>query len=218
MLCKHGCGREAIYKDRCAQYVQSCPIVRKKNSESCKKFEGDRWHWPKGKSTWNAGLKGSERSKEIGIKISASLKGKQTWNKGLKLTDEQKRNSKSNGGYRKGSGIGKSGWYRGFWCDSSWELAFIISHLENGIGIKRNTKKFSYEFEGKKYNYIPDFIVRGVYTEIKGYKTKRFDAKQEWFPNDLKYQVLYKNDMQIYLDYAIKKYGKDFISLYEVKC
>jgi hypothetical protein len=118
------------------------------------------------------------------------------------------------GGPTKGGGRGKHGWYKGFWCDSSWELAFIISHLDNGIKIKRNTKKFSYEFKDKKYNYIPDFIVRGIYIEIKGYKTKRFDAKQEWFPKDLKYQVLYKDDMQIYLDYVVKKYGKDFIKLY----
>lgn len=215
MLCKHGCGQEAVHKDRCSEYIQSCPAVRKRNSESCKKFEGDRWHWPKGKSTWNAGKK---MTSNFCQNVSNAKKGKPPWNKGLSLTAEQKKKYKNNGGYQKGSGIGKHGWYKGFWCDSSWELAFIISHLNNGIKIKRNTKKFCYEFEGKKYNYIPDFTVRGVYTEIKGYKTKRFDAKQEWFPKDLKYRVLYKNDMQVYLDYAIKKYGKDFIKLYEVKC
>jgi len=130
--------------------------------------------------------------------FSASLKGK-------------------TGGYRIGGGIGKSGWYKGFWCDSSWELAFVISHLDNGIKIKRNIKKFSYKFEDRKYNYIPDFVVRGTYTEIKGYKTKRFEAKKEFFPKNLKYKVLYEKDMQIYLDYVIKKYGKDFINLYEMR-
>ncbi len=130
----------------------------------------------------------------------------------LKFSDSLKGKT---GGSTKGGGRGKHGWYKGFWCDSSWELAFIVSHLDNGIKIKRNTKKFSYEFEGKKYNYIPDFIVRGVYIEIKGYKTKRFAAKQAWFPKDLRYRVFYKDDMRIYLDHVVKKYGKDFVRLYE---
>lgn len=46
--------------------------------------------------------------------------------------------SKSMGGYRKGSGVGKSGWYNGIYCDSSWELAYVIYHIDNNLPIIRN--------------------------------------------------------------------------------
>ena len=36
MLCKHGCGREAVYKDRCDKIAGRCPVIKKKNSESIK--------------------------------------------------------------------------------------------------------------------------------------------------------------------------------------
>jgi hypothetical protein len=45
------------------------------------------------------------------------------------------------GGYVKGSGRGKKGWYKGFFCDSSYELAYLIYCLDHQINIKRNTEK-----------------------------------------------------------------------------
>jgi hypothetical protein len=71
-----------------------------------------------------------------------------------KITEKAKMN---NGGYRRGSGRGKKGWYKGIFCDSSWELAMVIYCLENDISIVRNTEKRIYEFNGKIKNYIPDF-------------------------------------------------------------
>lgn len=178
-----------------------------------------RFTWPKGKPTWNAGKKMNETFRR---NVSIAMTGRKVSEETRKKLSNSLKNNprcagRRTGGYKEGSGIGKSGWYKGYYCQSSWELAFVISHLDNGIKIERNTKKFSYEFEGKKYNYIPDFIVRDIYIEIKGYKTKRFDAKQQYFPRELKYSVLYKNDMKVYLDYVVGKYGKDFIKLYETE-
>lgn len=116
------------------------------------------------------------------------------------------------GGYRKGSGIGKSGWYKGIHCDSSWELAFVIYHLEHNLYIERCKEKRTYIFENEQRTYIPDFITNDGIIEIKGYKTAQSIAKHN---ANMDITVLYKSDMEIYLNYVICKYGADFIKLYE---
>lgn len=118
------------------------------------------------------------------------------------------------GGYKQGSGRGKHGWYKGYWCDSSWELAFVIFNLEHNINFERNTKKFEYIWKDKVYRWIPDFIINNVYYEIKGFSTLQNEAKFICFNHPLK--ILYKNDMVNIIKYVVDKYGKDFISLYEI--
>jgi hypothetical protein len=116
------------------------------------------------------------------------------------------------GGYVRGSGRGKKGWYKGFFCDSSWELAYVVYCLDHNIDIKRNTEKRQYVWKDKVKNYIPDFIVEGNLIEIKGFKTEQWLAKLEANP-DVK--VLYEKDLEPVLSYVKNKYGKDFASLYE---
>jgi hypothetical protein len=118
------------------------------------------------------------------------------------------------GGYRKGSGVGKKGWYKGYWCDSSWELAFVIYNLEHNIEFKRNKLAFSYLFKDKTHNYYPDFEMNdGSFIEIKGYETLKDIEKYKTL--GLKLSILYKKDIQYILDYVIKKYSKNYIVLYE---
>lgn len=107
----------------------------------------------------------------------------------------------------------KSGIYKGFKCDSSWELAFVIYHLDEGIEIKRNQVGFPYIYEKKEHKYYPDFIIDNIYYEIKGFKSDRTNCKISYFPH--KIEVIYKDRIQFYLDYCRNKYGVDFISLYE---
>jgi hypothetical protein len=122
------------------------------------------------------------------------------------------------GGYVKGSGRGKNGWYKGFWCDSSWELAWVIYNLDHGINFKRNSTGFEYSYEGNIRKYYPDFIIDGFYYEIKG--RKNFDSldereKQKIKQFKQKLIVLYRDEMKPYLEFVISKYGKDYIRLYE---
>lgn len=132
---------------------------------------------------------------------------------GKKISETCKVNKKS-GGYRIGSGVGKSGWYKGYWCDSSWELAFVVYNLDHEIKFIRNTEKFKYTFNGKVKNYIPDFIMEdSTYIEVKGFDTEEVHAKIKDFPHKIK--VLYEEDMKIYLDYATSRYGENFIEIYE---
>src|ERR1035437_5250674 len=77
--------------------------------------------------------------------------------------------NKKSGGLRKGSGRGKRGTYKGYWCDSSYELAWVIYHIDHNIKFVRNLEKFKYYHNNEEKNYIPDFIINDVYYETKGY-------------------------------------------------
>lgn len=116
------------------------------------------------------------------------------------------------GGYVKGSGRGQKGWYKGFFCDSSWELAFIIYYIDHNLAIKRNGEKRKYYYNGKTKNYIPDFITDEGLVEIKGYRTKEWEAKLAANP-DIK--VYYENDLNDVFEYVHSKYGKNYINLYD---
>lgn len=122
---------------------------------------------------------------------------------------------KISGGFKEGSSRGKSGWYKGFWCDSSWELAWVIYNLEHDIKFERNKQGFEYLFENKKSLFYPDFIMDGWYIEIKNFNSKRLEAKLKNFPHFIK--TLYEKDLKKEFEYVILKYGKDYIKLYEQK-
>lgn len=140
----------------------------------------------------------------VGHKVSEGTK--------KKISETCKKN-KLSGGYRHGSGRGKKGTYKGYYCDSSWELAYVIYNLEHNVKFKRNEKLFPYVFNGEQHNYKPDFIEGDTYVEIKGYFNEQVKAKEEAFPFKLKY--IDKDSIEPYIEYVEKTYGKDFTRLYE---
>ena len=120
------------------------------------------------------------------------------------------------GGYREGAGRGKSGWYKGIFCNSTYELAWVIYNLENNIPFKRNDDAFEYtDSNGINRKYYPDFYLTDekCYVEIKGYKEKEFENKQRAFPH--KIILIDKHDIKKYINYVKEKYGNNFIELYE---
>ena len=120
------------------------------------------------------------------------------------------------GGYRKGGGRGKSGWYKGYWCDSSYELAWVMYHIDHGIKFRRNTQSFPYEFDGDPHLYYPDFelLETNQLIEIKGFFTEQTYQKIKSV-NNRQFKVLGKNEMIPYIEYAKSTYGKDFVNLYD---
>ena len=106
--------------------------------------------------------------------------------------------------------------YKGFHCDSTWELAFIVYHLEHNILFERNKEYFPYLYEGKEHNYFPDFKIGNEYIEVKGYVDEVVKAKIEQFPKDKKLVMLQYNEMKPMIDYCIEKYGNNYWeALYE---
>lgn len=208
MICKF-CNRECKSKNSLIQHQLLC----KSNPDRREHTGGAK----KGCKTWNTGLTRDtdSRIKEQSDRLKEKYRNaviKPSWI-GRKHTEETKAKIAIHGGYRKGSGRGKKGWYKGYFCDSSWELAYVIYNLDHGIKFERNKEKFKYIFEGKEYSYLPDFIVDGKYVEVKGYWTKQWQAKLDQFPREL--SIIGKEEIKTYLEYVENKYGRDFIKLYE---
>jgi hypothetical protein len=177
---------------------------------------GDR-RFGSGGPGWSKGLtkETSEVLRKQALKISETYKAKIA-----KMTPEERNNryggakrfSALNGGLRRGSGRGKSGWYRGIWCDSSWELAWVLHSIDHGIAFERNTESFLYDFEGKQYKFYPDFKMSdGSLLEIKGWLDAKNRAKLKRVPE---LTVIGKTEIKPFLQYAIEKHGTKFWHLY----
>lgn len=119
-----------------------------------------------------------------------------------------------NGGYRSGSGRAKSGYYKGFYCGSTWELCWLIFQLDHN----KNVLRFPgiLEFDGIKY--IPDFLQDGKIIEIKGYEDKiSVDRKTEVAQqNGYSVEVLRFEALKECFAYVKNTYNtSDFASLYD---
>ena len=132
-----------------------------------------------------------------------------------RISNTMKHNDKC-GGKRHGSGRGHKGWYKGYFCDSTWELAFLIYCLDNNINIVRNTVKYKYTINNEQHYYLPDFIINNKdVIEIKGYKDEKAKIKEKCFPDII---IIDKYKIKKYLDYIKYKYGKIQIeTLYDKK-
>jgi len=130
------------------------------------------------------------------------------------LDSNHKYRKTASGGYRKGSGRSKSGYYKGIFCHSTYELAYLIYCLEHDIKIKRCHDYFEYEFKGERHKYYPDFIVDNCYIETKGYHTPQVDAKIKAVNKPIK--LLYKKDLLYCFEYIKDKYGKPPLRIYEL--
>ena len=181
---------------------------------------------------WNKGLTKYDdiRIANGALKISETLKNgyvngtivspaqtSEFWTKERREIQRQRAVERKIGGYHKHGGKGHRGWYKGYWCDSSWELAYVIYNIEHNIEFKRNTKSFQYTFNEKIYKYYPDFILSdGTYVEIKGwYDDKTIEKHKTFRSYGYTLIVIDKYTIDKYLNYVFQKYGKDFIRLYE---
>lgn len=133
------------------------------------------------------------------------------------LTDNERKrlsdNMKQYGGYENGQlgGRGHRGYYKGIYCMSSWELAWLYYQLSNGKSVERCKEYFLYEMNGKVKKYFPDFIMDGVYYEVKNYNRPDTEFKVNQFPKDKKLVlILGLKEIKPYLDFVISKEGDNF--------
>lgn len=110
----------------------------------------------------------------------------------------------------------KRGRYKGIWCDSSYELAYLMYCIDKCIPIQRNEKFFIYEYNGKKHKYYPDFIVNGNLVEIKGFIRGIDKAKfKSVHDKGIELKVICGKYNERYINYAKQTYGEDYARLYE---
>ena len=104
----------------------------------------------------------------------------------------------------------KSGYYKNIWCDSSWELAYLVYCLDHNFDISRTNDRFSYTYRDRVHSYFPDFYREDLdtYIEIKGYITDKDKSKFLQFPKNL--EIIDSSKITEYYDYAVTKYGSNF--------
>jgi len=112
------------------------------------------------------------------------------------------------GGYREGSGRSHSGYFRGIFCGSTYELVWVIYRLDHNLIVKR--------FEGfltdGKIKYYPDFLIENKIIEIKGYHTKSVDKKTKLaIDSGYEIELKYKKDLKTEFDWVNNNYTFDHI-------
>lgn len=171
----------------------------------------------KGHVAWNKGL--TKETDERIKKASETYKSKNhvVWNKGKKnvfsketlknISNKMKEVAKTRVSC-KGTGRAYKGWYKKYWCDSQWELAFLIYCLDHDITIQRCEEAFEYQYNNEIHLYHPDFIINNEeYIEIKGYQSKKDNAKFSAFPKNKILKVYKYKEMKKIFDYVLIKYN-----------
>lgn len=234
------CGKEAKYQLKngkwcCSPSYNQCPELRRKNSEKIKSMYSDdgkifngklraeqyteesrlKQGWAKGKTKFT-----NKIIKERGERLSKKYKNGELVPSQLGRNHSTEEIDKIIHGmthYRSKRNLKgfKKGWYKGYWCDSSWELAFVMYNIDHKIKFIRNEKGFLYYNDRlkKERRFYPDFIINNEYIEIKGWNNDDTISKQRDFPKDQKLKIYFKEDMEEYLKYAIEKYGLEFWKL-----
>lgn len=120
------------------------------------------------------------------------------------------------GGYRIGSGRSKSGYYKGVYCGSTYELCWVIHAIDHDVLFTRFPGML--EYGGVKY--YPDFLLSDGKTiiETKGYENQESVQRKSNVAVALGYSVnvLRKEDLKFAFDYVIARYRTNkFHTLYD---
>lgn len=226
LFCKY-CGRECKNKKSLCGHERLCRENPNRQLTSYEKHGPITGFNEFGRTSWNKGL-----TKETDERIQKQINTyHENHNKGLHKDTSGLNNSMNNPLTRKHLSKSmkkvyskytirkpkksKYGYYKGVWCDSSWELAYLIYVKDFGFNIIRNKTGFRYMWENSEHTYFPDFynIDSDTYIEIKGFKSNRDTEKIAQFNHKL--IVLEKEDMNFIINYVKSKYGENFISLYD---
>jgi len=119
------------------------------------------------------------------------------------------------GGYRKGSGRSKSGYYNGIYCGSTYELCWVIYNIDHNIKFTR----FESVIQGNGIKYYPDFLLADGKTiiETKGFENPETVNKKTALAESAGYivNVLRKDDLQYAFDYVTNNYSSVYHTLYD---
>lgn len=208
-----------------------CPAIKARNSATNKEVkrkaiaEG-RYHSPlirpdgthigKGKPGPMQGRKLTGEQKE---KLSRAVRARfavmsedQRKAFGQAVSVAKVRTGNRGGGPRLKAGRGRHGRCRGYYCQSSWELAWVLFMTDHGKEFFRNTDVFEYWFKGTKHRYWPDFkLPDGSYVEVKNYISPVVLAKAGAVP---RLAIVGPEEMKPILAYVRRTYGDDFTTQY----
>lgn len=124
--------------------------------------------------------------------------------------------NRHSGGYRVGSGRSNSGYYKGIYCGSTYELCWVIHSLDHGVEFTR----FDSLLEKDGLKYYPDFLLADGKTiiETKGFEKQESVDKKTALAESFGYivKVLRKDDLQYAFDYVKENYiTTEYQTLYD---
>jgi hypothetical protein len=119
------------------------------------------------------------------------------------------------GGAREKSGRAKSGYYKGIYCGSTYELCWVIYSLDHNVKFER----FPGYLKSGSLKYYPDFLLddKKTIVEIKGYENEKVALKTA-LAESLGYRVklLKKEDLFDIFQYIKEQYSTTkFYDLYD---
>lgn len=159
----------------------------------------------KGIPSWNSGLAGkndprckiSEKNKDNLVGIAKSRTSEWYKENGKKISASISKKV-SAGKWHTSLAKNMHIDYYGIDLHGTWELKYALYLDAHNIKWVRNKETFEYEYSNKIRRYTPDFYLTesNEYVEIKGYKTKKDEAKWSQFPVDKKLKVLMRDELK----------------------
>ena len=133
-----------------------------------------------------------------------------------KLLRQRELESYSKAGYKEKCTQRKHGYYKGFHCDSSWELAYVIYNLDHNIQFSECPLYFLYaDTADSIHRYYPEFIEDGCIIEIKGQMNDNVYRKISAVDN-YPVKLLTYSDIKPMIEYVQKTYNvTDISKLYD---
>jgi hypothetical protein len=118
----------------------------------------------------------------------------------------------STGGYREGSGRAKTGYYKGIYCGSTYELVWVIYQLDHSNDFTR----FSGFLEKNSIKYYPDFLIGNEIIEIKGYEKQESVDQKTAVAESFGYTVSVLRKDQLAIHFAWVKEHYEYKELFEL--
>jgi hypothetical protein len=113
------------------------------------------------------------------------------------------------------SGNAKTGYYKGVFCGSTYELAWVVYQLDHGNPFKR----FEGLLRGEEVNYCPDFLIgEKTIIEIKGWESEEEVDKKTKVAESHGYEVvvLRKEQLDKEFEWMKEKYGLPYGRFHEL--
>lgn len=116
------------------------------------------------------------------------------------------------GGYRSGSGRAKTGYYKGIYCGSTYELVWVIYNIDHAVEFSR----FPGFLEGNNLKYYPDFLVGNTIIELKGFEDDDSVQRKTELAESFGYSVVVKRKPQLEKEFGWVKEKYQYKEVYEL--
>lgn len=198
------CGKECKNRNSLCNHERLCKQNPERQISSFVAYNEDINH-----IAWNKGL--TANTDERVAKMAASIKTRfeeqgSHWTGRHHSLESRRKTALTVAGNTRGN-RSKKGYYKGMYCGSSYELAYVIYNLDHNIPFTKCDRYYEYEYNGAKHLYFPDFeLADGTIIEIKGYHTELVDIKAAAVV-DRPIKILYKPDLKTHLQYVFDTYS-----------